>query len=1547
MPVTRNQSSVAAKSSSEIPSTSGLKESSDGADKPTEAEASHRDSPENCSICLGPFINKSFTSSCAHSFCFVCLKQWSKVKAECPLCKQSFTGIFHNIRSNDSYDVYELPPVNPPTQIDYSYLYNYMGGHLATFAPTQHYFSLSQPSLDADLTLSNFSRFQFHHRRYNRYLNSDHSVHGEHQYSFPNSTFNPATHVSAASWPRGAEDFRLRVYRRHMGPPAVILGCENSNYRLTPAMVAASSHRLHRIMPWLTRELRVLLRSHQNVRQAIGIIQPLLTQVTIDSHYFSEKVSPIIGQKSRQFIQEFAAFANSALTLQAFDRKAMYRSRVARILYEDSSSSSSDDDVIEVTDASPDIRAHSSRNASTSLQGADRFSPTPGPSQEIFDSQDPPAQTEVDRVSVSSESDPVFRPGLDDSESENSEAGSDIVFVKYDKPWGKRSPIQLSSGSEGGDKSRKKKKMKSKKLKKRNLSEVKSLRKGKGQKSAKARGRDLLKGRAGSRSEWHYESESGAGPNIVCPLSSLVKQKKKKHKKSKEKNVDNLLCDKDREQPGRPADGIWHTENMDVGGGSGNINSLISDKRKDLHKKRGRSCDSDKGRRKRKKKKSLTKELAGSSPGLISYKKHHSGHKKSAGKGESSRRRHQHRHTSRIDHSSDSSSRTDSLDREMQAPRGQQVASSGVDHSGASTFQASYLARPDTVQHIPLNLWVSTWPSLPHTLPAASPSATFSSSLPHPLTSSSFPNQNLGNTSSEYTSQTISSDSESSNNSDSDTSADSSSPIPLRTRTKRWLDASYPELSLQPSSSSAIHTSSAPDLTQIWGIEHISSQSSDANVSARHSNNITDIVSVGSDDDDVVICSSTDESESDEVRVIEKSDVSIYSSSSSSSSFGSFATTAGVYRLAQTTYPSQSNIVSLMLGGRHSNNLIQSTSAPIVSFQTSRKSSSAEQSLDPVLSGLVTSTGSNVEAPTTSMQSDQPEIISSPIASSSMQDSQPGTSASELKSLTSSGNKETGIHHHNIFPPTLSGLLDTCYRTNTGLPPTSAAEKITAASMHADQSILTPTSLVMHADQSILTPTSSVMHADQSILTPTSSVSSSMFGVLPLQTSTSVTSMLSSNLNYLSYPPLTLSTNLPPLLPQTVPFMMPQPQTSSRLQLHYPFPPIQPLLTGPSSLFAPVYAGFSQVAQVASSSNTAVDTGRQSDTSVSDEMTMSTQGGNTDNITNPESNSANADKTTAFSEITELAPILSKTFHSGRHCEASSSSGTDDLSVTEATKINQSTSRGNNEHINSISICGDFETSIDIFESMSGLSPCAEAAVANGRVLFQQPSEGIPQCLNAETLHRDVEFDAFNIIDDVDCVAAEATNINNRSNHQTVTLEEGDYQEAGTLESTGSGTHQLFVTGADPDMSTVGTEVHADRLLQEAALETLDSRDISDEPLENVFVTYESSFVTGNMMCEASESVTSMDRQVEEINTAGIEDESVDVIDGSADMIDGSLESANRMGESLQVDIGSHSVDASALQPVDETQEELEAITNPLEADEASLTDIGDIFMSI
>ena len=70
------------------------------------------DHDAKCAICLGNLDNLSHTDKCYHKFCFICLKEWSKVKPECPLCKTKFKSIIHTIKSDGKSEQFDLPP--PP-----------------------------------------------------------------------------------------------------------------------------------------------------------------------------------------------------------------------------------------------------------------------------------------------------------------------------------------------------------------------------------------------------------------------------------------------------------------------------------------------------------------------------------------------------------------------------------------------------------------------------------------------------------------------------------------------------------------------------------------------------------------------------------------------------------------------------------------------------------------------------------------------------------------------------------------------------------------------------------------------------------------------------------------------------------------------------------------------------------------------------------------------------------------------------------------------------------------------------------------------------------------------------------------------------------------------------------------------------------------------------------------------------------------------------------------------------------------------------------------
>ncbi|EFX83133.1 hypothetical protein DAPPUDRAFT_48477 [Daphnia pulex] len=65
-----------------------------------------------CVICLEIITNKSFANNCLHTFCYECLLNWSKQKAECPLCKGPFTAIIHNVKSDQEYNEHIIESID-------------------------------------------------------------------------------------------------------------------------------------------------------------------------------------------------------------------------------------------------------------------------------------------------------------------------------------------------------------------------------------------------------------------------------------------------------------------------------------------------------------------------------------------------------------------------------------------------------------------------------------------------------------------------------------------------------------------------------------------------------------------------------------------------------------------------------------------------------------------------------------------------------------------------------------------------------------------------------------------------------------------------------------------------------------------------------------------------------------------------------------------------------------------------------------------------------------------------------------------------------------------------------------------------------------------------------------------------------------------------------------------------------------------------------------------------------------------------------------------
>lgn len=137
---------------------------------------------------------------------------------------------------------------------------------------------------------------------------------------------------------------------------------------------------VQRLIPWLSRELSVLLSDSMGAAVAYELIISLLTRHSINSPDFQQALVPILGNRTQHFIHEFHTFAISPYDMMGFDRSAQYirRHPVETVINISSSDEIDDDsDVAIISSDREDGLTVQPVNASSSNS---RTSPVPGPS---------------------------------------------------------------------------------------------------------------------------------------------------------------------------------------------------------------------------------------------------------------------------------------------------------------------------------------------------------------------------------------------------------------------------------------------------------------------------------------------------------------------------------------------------------------------------------------------------------------------------------------------------------------------------------------------------------------------------------------------------------------------------------------------------------------------------------------------------------------------------------------------------------------------------------------------------------------------------------------------------------------------------------------------------------------------------------------------------------------------------------------------------------------------------------------------------------------
>jgi E3 ubiquitin-protein ligase Topors len=420
----------------------------DASDKVSERSGSV--SPElHCPICLGHLENRSFTDTCFHKFCFVCLVEWSKVKAVCPLCKQPFASIIHNVRS---YNDFEQLPVSGNSA---------HGTNAANAVNERNRFRYRTTVVDS--TLYRRRRELEALQRPSRYRHRG------------ASRFSPP--------PVFTSSYRRAIYRDGLWVQSV--NGINRYRDVSAAFFARNPACMHRLFPWLNRELMALLRNPADVSFMMTVILDTLQRLDINSEPFYTLVSPFLGARTRHFMHEFNSFARSPFDMAAYDTRAVYarppqaigaEATVAPIEFSDSSSSShgesssDDSDIVEiVADHSAHMTrstmiSHQSHLSSTSIRpfcrsssGTRRLrnrseitgpsSSTGRPSSDLRPPSSPAAGPSGTFLSL--ETPPHENSVATGDNVANNHAGVDsdgeVVILAVDKPWRERSPILLSS----------------------------------------------------------------------------------------------------------------------------------------------------------------------------------------------------------------------------------------------------------------------------------------------------------------------------------------------------------------------------------------------------------------------------------------------------------------------------------------------------------------------------------------------------------------------------------------------------------------------------------------------------------------------------------------------------------------------------------------------------------------------------------------------------------------------------------------------------------------------------------------------------------------------------------------------------------------------------------------------------------------------------------------------------------------------------------------------------------------------------------------------
>lgn len=318
--------------------------------------------PPSCAICLGAFVNKCMPDICLHQFCFNCLLQWSKVKAVCPLCKRAFVSIIHNVRSNYEYDEhiierpqepeYYLPNAPQPRHFQFRTTFTVdPRGELAI----QQMLSTHPLTFPLGIYEAFPHRMHRHADRPGRVTRSDRR-----------------SYVSSTAYRRSIYEQGLWVVANPDGA--------DMHREATPDFYRNNEGAIARLVPWLNRELSVLMH-HATTEQVAVLIDQILAALPLhhilSRYMLREVLQPFLEHESEHFAHEFYNYMRSPLDMIGYDRSCVHGPRVIEnINLDDQTSSDSSDSTVQLLDSQS-----TNTSATTERFRFPIFMPTPLPAE--------------------------------------------------------------------------------------------------------------------------------------------------------------------------------------------------------------------------------------------------------------------------------------------------------------------------------------------------------------------------------------------------------------------------------------------------------------------------------------------------------------------------------------------------------------------------------------------------------------------------------------------------------------------------------------------------------------------------------------------------------------------------------------------------------------------------------------------------------------------------------------------------------------------------------------------------------------------------------------------------------------------------------------------------------------------------------------------------------------------------------------------------------------------------------------------------------------